>query len=434
MVTKKNAAFCLVLDAHDETPTEEMNLFLYRVASTCAPKPKDALQLLQETWTLEEISQMTESQHHRTCWNRLRYLPTGFKALDDCLRGGLRVGTISEIAGRAGVGKTQLAMQLCVMAARYHQGAVYMDTENKLSLTRLQEIAEQRAAQHHNNNCNNSQAQQQWPLINSNRTHISSNDKFQPSPVHPNDSSDWMRSQPSSPNVPYPTTLQVLDNVTVFSPSNMQELMSSLLEVEELVLARNQDDINDDRPALHPAHHHHSTVFPIRIVIIDSIAAPAQRGGKSAPERASALFQCAQRLKQMADQLQLAILVINQVSLEHVPHNHASIMDVSSSNSFKVKIKAALGTSWHHCVSTRIMMGEPHDQEPFGNNAITQPKQAPHYRDMEGSYHRKTSEKSRVATIVKSNLVGIQSTKYIVTGSGIVDADDKPVTKDITNN
>ena len=43
---------------------------------------------------------------------------SGVSELDECLSGGFRVGSISEIVGRAGVGKTQLALQLCVVAAK----------------------------------------------------------------------------------------------------------------------------------------------------------------------------------------------------------------------------------------------------------------------------------------------------------------------------
>jgi RecA/RadA recombinase len=390
---------------------EEIDLFLYRVASTCAPKPKTALQLLQDTTTLQAMNMSTD----QNCWNRLRYLPTGVQSLDDALRGGLRIGTITELAGRAGVGKTQLAMQLCVMTARFRQAAVYMDTENKLSLARLQEIAQQRAAQYYNPN--HATRKRTWEDSNNayfDYTNLSAAAKDtcqqSPSSSQSNENSNGLGQASSPLNMPYPSALQVLDNVTVFSPSTMQELMSSLLEVEALALARNHDE-NEN------AQHHQST-FPVRLVIIDSIAAPTKRGGESAPERAASLFQCAQRLKQMADQLQVAILVINQVSLERIPMNHISTMDACS-NSIKMRVKAALGTSWHHCVSTRVMMEEPQDHERSSNDPK---KQATQYRDMGYHYQTDHTGMARVATIVKSNLVGKQSVEYQITGSGVVDA------------
>ena len=67
-------------------------------------------------------------------------------SLDVCLKGGFGMGTISELVGRAGVGKSQLALQLCILAAKYNQASIYIDTEKKLSLARLEEMAKERCA------------------------------------------------------------------------------------------------------------------------------------------------------------------------------------------------------------------------------------------------------------------------------------------------
>jgi len=63
--------------------------------------------------------------------------------------GGLPLGTITEIVGVPGSGKTQLAMQLCVTAAQPKQmkhgcegEALYIDTEGSLFPSRLREIAQ----------------------------------------------------------------------------------------------------------------------------------------------------------------------------------------------------------------------------------------------------------------------------------------------------
>jgi hypothetical protein len=102
------------------------------------------------------------------------------------------------------------------------------------------------------------------------------------------------------------------------------------------------------------------------------------------------------------------------------------MMDAGSNNSnnnngVKVRVKAALGTSWHHCVSTRIMMEVPHDQEQSLNDSKNHAKQVTHYRDMGYHYQMDNSGMARVATIVKSNLVGKHSLAYQVTGSGVID-------------
>ena len=78
------------------------------------------------------------------------YLPTGVAKLDATMNGGLNVGTITEISGPPGVGKTQFCIGCCVEAiARSHamfggttrSGVLYIDTEHKFDCTRLSELA-----------------------------------------------------------------------------------------------------------------------------------------------------------------------------------------------------------------------------------------------------------------------------------------------------
>lgn len=63
-----------------------------------------------------------------------------------CVLGGISLGKITEVCGAAGVGKTQLCMQLCIsiqlptelggMAAK----AIYVDTEGSFVRSRLVEM------------------------------------------------------------------------------------------------------------------------------------------------------------------------------------------------------------------------------------------------------------------------------------------------------
>lgn len=436
--------------------TEEIDLFLQRVARTCAPKPETALALLHET---EPLADLVSESHQRTAggsplssfatsqqfattgehpFNRLRYLPTGLVSLDDALRGGLRVGTITEIVGRAGAGKTQLAMQLCVMAARHCQGCIYIDTERKMSLPRLQEIAEKRAAS--GNKASNRSTADTSPATN---PHFSYNqaEPFASASALTHDSSQLGLSSSASSHIPYRRPKEVLDNVTVLSPSTTSELLSALVEVEELILNRNDEAIDDAMADEYPVETVNgsndpppSKAFPVRLLILDSIAAPTKRGfgNESVAERAAGIFQCAQRLKQLAHQLGLAVLVINQVVLEQTtatggspvpavrnrsPTQHSeSVTTMSMEN--KVFVKAALGTSWHHCVATRIILEQNHQQENYNPYS-----KSPSGAATTNSAFRATK---RTATIVKSNVVGFQSTEFQVVGSGIVGVSLEP--------
>lgn len=393
------------------------------MAFECAPQPKNVFDLLHETKPIGDlmaendekarsIQQQQEQQftgEDPFPFNRLRYLPTGLHSLDRHLKGGLRVGTITEVVGQAGSGKTQVAMQLCVMAARYGQGCVFIDTEKKLSLLRLQEIADKRAIAydraHGGLDPPTGSRAAEFSYNQHNNSFLSAASlslQEQHEGVLP--------ASPSSPsdNIPYQRSDKVLDNVTVLTPSTMQDLMSALSEVEELVMDRNFD------AASHP-----DGPFPIRLLIVDSIAAPTKRGAgcESAVERASAIFQCAQRLKQLAHQLQLAILVINQVYAVH-RRNNDNHSDINESN-----FKAALGPSWYHCVSTRIMLEQQQQQQHGNSGPVHDQSTGGNQQNLNAPTNAISSKTTRMAHIEKSVLSGRHSACYEIVGAGVVDVE-----------
>ncbi|XP_077409739.1 DNA repair protein XRCC3-like isoform X2 [Vanacampus margaritifer] len=73
-------------------------------------------------------------------------LSLGCPVLDGLLRGGLPVGAVTELSGESGVGKTQLALQLC-LSVQYpvchgglDSGAVFVCTEDVFPSKRLQQL------------------------------------------------------------------------------------------------------------------------------------------------------------------------------------------------------------------------------------------------------------------------------------------------------
>ncbi|KAK8791922.1 hypothetical protein WA158_005299 [Blastocystis sp. Blastoise] len=66
---------------------------------------------------------------------------------DDLLDGGLPIGVITEVYGATSSGKSQMAMQLCLsvqipaVMSGLEGEAIYIDTENNISLSRLKEMA-----------------------------------------------------------------------------------------------------------------------------------------------------------------------------------------------------------------------------------------------------------------------------------------------------
>jgi len=78
-------------------------------------------------------------------WLDCPALSTGCGALDGMLGGGLMPGTVYEVFGEEGVGRTQLGLTLAAAAVENTDRAVvYLDTKNDLCPQRLLEILEQR--------------------------------------------------------------------------------------------------------------------------------------------------------------------------------------------------------------------------------------------------------------------------------------------------
>jgi hypothetical protein len=82
--------------------------------------------------------------------SNVSFLPLRLAKIDRLLGGGLSRGSISEVVGPAGVGKTQLCLTLTAVAGLARSlgglgegtGVLYFDTEGKFSAQRLVEIAQ----------------------------------------------------------------------------------------------------------------------------------------------------------------------------------------------------------------------------------------------------------------------------------------------------
>jgi RAD51-like protein 2 len=82
---------------------------------------------------LEALLQ-TEQQH----------ISTGSAEMDRLLGGGIQLGTVTEVCGMAGLGKTQFSMQLCATVQSHGNQvkSVYIDTEGSFIPRRMQQIAQ----------------------------------------------------------------------------------------------------------------------------------------------------------------------------------------------------------------------------------------------------------------------------------------------------
>jgi len=322
----------------------ECNRLLSRIHRECAVQPLSALEMMHRTQT----ALCNGQQNHMPSFV-VGKIPTGLPTLDAHLHGGLPIGSIAELVGRAGVGKTHLAQQLCVLAAQSHGGAVYIDAEKKLSLIRLREIAFER--------------------ILSDQNYVAQ-----------------LQQQPHA----HELAQQMLENVTVHPLLSTRELLDTLDQLENEIILRNSD------AAAYKQRENTSNSstkrLPVRLIVVDSIAAPIRRdfdmmgsSSNTAVHRASAIFQIAKRLKQLAYDYQLAVVVVNQVGSSG--GNKPSKNDFQRNNTLDIhdgEFTASLGTAWQYCVSTRIVL--EHEDDPHRL----------HQED------RSTGSSVRMATLAKS--------------------------------
>jgi len=304
---------------------------IQRICKHCSARPVNCQALLSRTAgnlhrllepRPQQLMASSQSQNEHMLTNssigdRMRFLPTDLESLDNNGEGGIRIGSVTEVAGRAGVGKTQFALQLVIMAAKYNQSAIYIDTEGKLVLDRLKDMASTRYSEFTRQKPDFHKAQSNQPVSLTTSDEISFDFK--------------------DPN-------EMMENLIVKEPHSTAELLAALDSAEEEILHRNQ---RGD--------------YPVRLLIVDSIASPLKRdfGPNAIPQRAATAFSIAQTLKRYAEQMHLAVIVINQVGLDSQSETGGTTDGLRHD---QVAVRASLGTSWHHCVSTRILID--HEVDP----------------------------------------------------------------------
>lgn len=72
-----------------------------------------------------------------------QFIPTGCSKLDELLGGGIPLGRLTLIYGEAGSGKTTIALQASVSAARMGFKVLYLDCDRRIPVERLKAIAQE---------------------------------------------------------------------------------------------------------------------------------------------------------------------------------------------------------------------------------------------------------------------------------------------------
>ncbi|BGP35574.1 DNA repair protein rhp57 [Rhodotorula toruloides] len=209
---------------------------------------------------------------------------TGDEGLDLLLGGGIRVGSLTELAGQSSSGKTNLCLQLCVTVQLPRSqgglggGALFITSEGKVPSTRLFELAE----------------------------HYSSVDE-----------TDENRR----------TAWDFLDNIHTEKAPDIETLSAVLSYHAPATIERVASAYRSSSPASSapsgtfthpPGRSPPKPPLPIRLLILDSIAAPfraeTETGTLGFANRAKEFAQLGDTLKRIANMYGVAVVVVNQVT------------------------------------------------------------------------------------------------------------------------
>eukprot|EP01090_Pellita_catalonica_P017054 TRINITY_DN5069_c0_g1_i1.p1 TRINITY_DN5069_c0_g1~~TRINITY_DN5069_c0_g1_i1.p1 ORF type:complete len:389 (-),score=46.46 TRINITY_DN5069_c0_g1_i1:13-1179(-) len=226
-------------------------------------------------------------------------IPTTIKRFDKLMHGGLPLGSITEIVGPAGVGKTQFSLLLTAMTCMSKEdggidsGALFLDAESSFRVERL--ISLIRA-------------------------------KF---PKYAEDTPDRLEQ-----------LRRYVERVIKFDVESTSQLVNILDNIEGEIIKKG-----------------------IKLIVIDSIASLARKdfGEGSIVKRQELLSKVASILKRLAENCKLSVLLVNQITSKRDPAVRFDFAKGGATNVFQSPTSAstttaALGTLWRHAVNSGLVL------------------------------------------------------------------------------
>ncbi|CAN1843293.1 DNA repair protein XRCC3 homolog [Linum perenne] len=236
-------------------------------------------------------------------------LTLGSPAMDRCLGGGIPCQSITEIVAESGSGKTQLCLQLVLLAqlppslGGLSASSIYLHSEFPFPTRRLHQLAVQ---------------------------------------FHDHHREDLVVGRSYDP----------MDGVFVQSVHTADQLLDEMSRTETFL-------------------QNAKLRLPVRVIVIDSIAAlfRSEFDNSSADlmKRSSLFFKISGKLKRLAWRFKLAIVVTNQV-VDCVGDgvNGVKVGNLGSLCSSGRRVLPALGLAWSNCVNSRVFLSRSEDEKEEG--------------------------------------------------------------------
>ena len=260
------------------------------------------------------------------------------RSVDVLLNGGIRVGELTEIAGAPGAGKTQLAMQLAINAKLPTEfggvagDTLYIDTEGSFAPSRCWDMATALVRHIHFGRERRKKRKQQ---------------------VDERTVPEWF------------TPESILQGVHVYRVHDVAAQSAVLFHLEERIKQHNQLV-------------QQGQARPIRLIAIDSMAFHYRADDRNTTDfvgRTRQLTSLATRLSSIAEQYNVAVVALNQMTTKHVANTsnlHTVRQEANGFQDHHQQLVPALGAAWAHAVTTRILLvkNPPSHQGTSSNTPI----------------------------------------------------------------
>lgn len=276
-----------------------------------------------------------------------RHVVTFCKAVDKLLGGGVSLGQVTEISGLPGTGKTQLGIQLSVLARlpRAFGGVegrtLYVDAEGSFVPERAYSMADALCDHVHATTRRRRRRQQQHSRDrNSTADDISSNFTIE----------------------------HILDSIDVFRVHDETALLATLYSLRSYV-EKSQQQWENRQHENQQEEYNDSMVttddgsvssLPVKLIVIDSIAfhfrAIAPTDSSYYVQRTKTLTSVAAYLGDLASKHDVAIVVINQMTTKINNYSNTTTLI------------PALGESWAHATATRLLLSNEKQEYFEGGN------------------------------------------------------------------
>ncbi|KAG7355660.1 DNA repair and recombination protein radA [Nitzschia inconspicua] len=271
------------------------------------------------------------------------------RAMDELLGGGITLGQVTEIAGMPGTGKTQMAIQLAVLARLIPdlggvQGqTLYVDCEGSFLPERAWQMAKAVSEHARHNAYRKTRKESNNARRRSSSGNGSSSTTSTTAATNPTNNDNGKDKNTHWNDLVYRASLltpeEILSSIHVYRVHDETALLATLFTLKDFVQEQSQGEL------------------PVRLIVIDSIAfhfrAVTPTDAQYYIQRAKTLTQLAAYLGDLASHYNLAVVAINQMTTKIVQTKGGS--SSSSSNTLSTNVPA-LGESWAHATTTRLLL------------------------------------------------------------------------------